>query len=71
MKIKPVGSMDNLSKLKIKKRLYEMSRLELIMKLMNNKKVDLSKVFKVSRNPPSFKFYESFDILLHKKIGDT
>lgn len=48
-----------------------MSRLDLIMKLMQNKKVNISEVFKVSKNPNSFKFYESFDILLHKKIGDT
>ena len=26
---------------------------------------------KVKDYPPSYRFYQSFDILLHKKVGDT
>lgn len=28
-------------------------------------------MLKTHKNPPAFKFYESVDILLHKKVGDT
>ena len=71
MIMKPSRSVSGVSKLKMKKRLYEVSRVEILLKLMQKKKVDLQEVFKIQFNSPSFKFYESFDILLHKKIGDT
>lgn len=38
---------------------------------MEKKKVDINEVLKLQFNSPSFKFYESYDILLHRKIGDT
>jgi hypothetical protein len=28
-------------------------------------------MLKTNKNPHSFKFYESVDILLHKNVGDT
>ena len=40
------------------------------MKLENGKFVDVRKELNFNFNSPSFKFYESCDIILNKKIGD-
>jgi hypothetical protein len=39
--------MTGYQKIKMKKREYELSRVEILMKLMQNKKVDFKEVFKV------------------------
>ena len=70
MIMRPQKQLSGLTKLKHKKRLYQLNRVEVLFKLMDKKNVDIAEVLKLSNNSASFKFYESHDILLHKKIGD-
>lgn len=71
MMMKPSKAVTGISLLKMKKRMFEMNKVEALMRLKQVKRIDhINSLLKVHANPPSFKFYESFDILLHKKIGD-
>jgi hypothetical protein len=71
MILKPNKTMSGVSKLKHQRRLYQLGKVDILLKLMDSKRVDVQEALRLNYNSPSFKFYESCDILLHKKVGDT
>eukprot|EP00347_Sterkiella_histriomuscorum_P014968 403358814 len=65
----------DLMALKMKKKLFELQRFELLLKIISKKDVtirdDDRQDMKSKNYPPSYRFYQSFDLLMHKKVGDT
>ncbi len=74
MNLKSKKNIQGISLLKHKKRMYELSKIDALLSLMKKKQHSvgsISELLRTHENPPTFKFYESVDILLHKKVGDT
>ncbi len=74
MNLKPTKSMQGVDMLKYRKRMYELSKIDALLSLMRKKQHsvgNINELLRTNKNPPAFKFYDSVDILLHKKVGDT
>jgi hypothetical protein len=74
MSLKPAKSMQGMSMLKYRKRMYELNKIDALLSLMRKKQHsvgNINELLRTHKNPPAFKFYDSVDILLHKKVGDT
>jgi len=69
--MRPMHHFGDVSRLKMKQKLYQLSKAEVLWKLQTSRKVDISQELRMRHNSPSYKFYQSFDILFHKKIGNT
>ena len=55
--------------------MMELQRFEFLLKIVTKKTgtidPDMKSEMRTKNYPQSYQFYQSFDILLHKKVGDT